>query len=99
MSRPPSVHKRTRMRLTMIGAGSRCSAIRTHADREQPDVWVFTETHDEFTPGHSFSHSSAPGRDGHHVPEHRWATIWSVHPLEPARHIRSRANGGGSSKA
>jgi len=29
------------------------------------------------------SHSSAPGRDGRHGPEHRWASIWSRYPLTP----------------
>jgi hypothetical protein len=46
-------------------------------------VWVLTETHDDFTPGHAFFHSSASGRDGLHKKEHRWVTIWSRYPLEP----------------
>lgn len=60
----------------------RREAIRAHTDREQADIWVLTETHDGFTPGHAFSHSSAPGRDGDAEPEHSWVTIWSRHPIE-----------------
>ncbi len=58
-------------------------AMRRHTDREQADVWVLTETHDGFTPGHAHAHSSAPGRDDDHGIEHRWVTIWSRYPLEP----------------
>lgn len=64
-------------------APRRREALRGHTDRESADVWVLTETHDGFSPGHPFSHSSAAGRDGGHKPEHRWVTIWSRHPLEP----------------
>jgi hypothetical protein len=55
----------------------------THTDRERADVWVLTETHNGFRPGHPFSHSSAAGRDGLHKEGHRWVTIWSRHRLEP----------------
>jgi endonuclease/exonuclease/phosphatase family protein len=61
----------------------RRAAIRSYTDREHADVWVLTETHDGFTPGCAFSHSSAAGRDGLHKVGHRWVTIWSQHPLEP----------------
>lgn len=61
----------------------RRDAMRSHTDREKADVWVLTETHDGFTPGHAFSLSSAAGRDGLHKNEHRWATIWSRYPLDP----------------
>ncbi len=61
----------------------RREAIRAHTDRERADIWVLTETHDGFTPGHAFSHSSAPGCDGDGEPEHRWVTIWSRHLIEP----------------
>lgn len=57
--------------------------MRAYTDREQADVWVLTETHDGFSPGHGFSHSSAAGRDGQHKKEHRWVTIWSRYPLDP----------------
>lgn len=61
----------------------RRKAMRSHTDREQADIWVLTETHDSFTPGHTFSHPSAPGRDGLHESKHHWVTIWSRHPIEP----------------
>lgn len=61
----------------------RREAMRSHTDREQADLWVLTEAHDGFTPGHAFSHSSAAGRDGLHGKEHHWVTIWSRHRLEP----------------
>lgn len=64
-------------------AARRREAMRTHTDREQADVWVLTETHDGFSPGHAFSHSSAAGRDGLHKKEHRWVTIWSRYSLDP----------------
>jgi hypothetical protein len=64
-------------------ADRRRDAIRLHTDREQADVWVLTETHDGFTPGHLYSHSSAEGRDGRHKREHRWVTIWSRCPMTP----------------
>ena len=61
----------------------RREAMRAYTDHENADVWVLTETHDGFTPGLSYSHSSAPGRDERHRLEHRWVTIWSRHPIEP----------------
>lgn len=61
----------------------RRDALRCHTDREEADVWVLTEAHDGFTPGHAYSHSSSPGRDGHDKPEQRWVTLWSKHPIEP----------------
>ncbi len=64
-------------------ASRRREAIRYHTNREKADVWVLTETHDGFTPGHAFSHSSAPGRDGFHKHGHRWVSIWSRFPVEP----------------
>lgn len=64
---------------------SKCrrEALRSHTDQQQADVWVLTETHDGFTPGHPYSHSSAAGRDGGHEAEHRWVTIWSRYPIDP----------------
>lgn len=64
-------------------APRRREAIRSHTDRVQADVWVLTEAHDGFTPGHPHSHSSSPGRDGNHGPEHRWVTIWLRYSLDP----------------
>jgi endonuclease/exonuclease/phosphatase family metal-dependent hydrolase len=64
-------------------AARRREGMRSHTDRQQADVWVLTETHDGFTPGHAFFHSSAAGRDGLHEQQHRWVTIWSKFPLEP----------------
>lgn len=69
--------------LALPVAPRRRDALRLHTDREQADVWVLTETHDKFSPGHAFSHSSAAGRDGFHKYEHRWVTIWSRYPLTP----------------
>lgn len=60
--------------------------MRGHMDRENADVWVLTETHDGFNPGHTHthSHSSSPGRDnGTYLPEHRCVTIWSKFPAIP----------------
>lgn len=57
--------------------------LRVFTDRIGADVWVLTETHDSFTPGHQFSCSSAEGRDGRHRPGHRWVSIWSTCELEP----------------
>jgi endonuclease/exonuclease/phosphatase family metal-dependent hydrolase len=64
-------------------APRRRQKMRQYTDREQADVWVLTETHDGFTPGHEFFHSSSAGRDGTDKPEHRWVTIWSKHPITP----------------
>jgi endonuclease/exonuclease/phosphatase family metal-dependent hydrolase len=64
-------------------ATRRREALRVHTDHEQADIWVLTETHDGFTPGHAFFHSSSAGRDGRHKIGHRWVTIWSRYPLEP----------------
>jgi hypothetical protein len=61
---------------------SRRERLRTHTDRVDADVWVLSETHDSFNPGHPFAHSSAAGRDGEHEAAHRWVTIWSRHPIE-----------------
>jgi hypothetical protein len=61
----------------------RRDAMRRHTDRERADVWVLTEAHDGFSPGHAYSHSSSRCRDGHDKPEQRWVTIWSRHKMEP----------------
>jgi endonuclease/exonuclease/phosphatase family metal-dependent hydrolase len=67
-------------------ARRRREKLRQHADREQADIWVLTETHDGFTPGDEYKAvSSAAGRDGTHKAEHRWVSIWSKHPLEPLK--------------
>ena len=63
-------------------AEKRRIAMRMHTDKENADIWVLTETHDGFSPGHEFHHSSLPGRDDNKGPEHRWVTIWSKHKLE-----------------
>lgn len=57
--------------------------MREWTDRIAADVWVLTETHDGFTPGHEHSCKSDPGRDGYDEPGHRWVTIWSKWQLEP----------------
>lgn len=64
-------------------AERRRKALRSYTDTVTADVWVLTETHDGFSVGMENSHSSAPGRDGRHAPEHRWVTIWSNFRLEP----------------
>jgi hypothetical protein len=57
--------------------------IRLHTERQQADIWVLTETHDDFSPGDEYTAvSSVAGRDGLHEPEHRWVSIWSKYPLE-----------------
>jgi Endonuclease/Exonuclease/phosphatase family len=61
----------------------RREAIRSHTDRVNADIWVLTEAHDAFTPGHAFTHSSSGGGDGHRHPQFRWVTIWSRYPVEP----------------
>lgn len=47
------------------------------------DVWVLTEAYDGFGIRGMHSHASGPGRDGRHLPAHRWVTIWSRFRLEP----------------
>lgn len=64
-------------------SANRRENLRAHTDRVGADVWVLTEAHDGFSPGHTYSHSSDPGRDGQRGPEHRWVTIWSRFPIEP----------------
>lgn len=55
-------------------------------DRIRPDIWVFTETKECFTPGdgYPYSFSSAKGRDGICIdlPEDHWVTIHSKYHLE-----------------
>jgi endonuclease/exonuclease/phosphatase family metal-dependent hydrolase len=58
-------------------------ALSALTDAVNADILVLTETHDDFKPGHTYSCSSAEGRDGLHKSEHRWVTIWSKHLLEP----------------
>lgn len=64
--------------------------IRSHIEREQADIWVLTETHDGFSPGLNYCHSSSEGRDlvngvPGHKQEHRWVTIWSRFECEPLK--------------
>ena len=47
------------------------------------DLLVLTETHDGFNPGYKNVCSSAAGRDGKDLKQHRWASIWSDDELEP----------------
>ena len=63
-------------------AEKRRIAMRLHTDQENADIWVLTETHDGFSPGHEFHHSSLSGRDGGNGTAHRWVSIWSKHRLE-----------------
>ena len=64
-------------------SATRRENLRAHTDRVDADIWVLTEAHDGFSPGHPFSHSSDAGRDGQRDPEHRWVTLWSRFPIEP----------------
>ncbi len=59
-------------------AETRRTAMHRLSEDEQADVWVLTETHDGFTPGHPLFPFLAEGRDGLHKPEHRWVAIWFV---------------------
>ncbi|MDO8950934.1 MAG: hypothetical protein Q8S43_10680 [Actinomycetota bacterium] len=63
----------------------RRTGLRAYTDRINADVWVLTETHDGFSPGHPYSHSSDDCRDGQQGPGHRWVTIWSRLPLQPLK--------------
>ena len=63
-------------------AERRRQEMHRYIDEQDADVWVLTETHDDFCPGHRFRHSSAAGRDGLDEEKHRWVTIWSRYPLE-----------------
>lgn len=61
-------------------------ALREQVDEIAADVWVFTETRDEFTQGFPFSCLSSAGRDrvvGLDAPADRWIGISSRHRLEP----------------
>jgi endonuclease/exonuclease/phosphatase family metal-dependent hydrolase len=52
----------------------------------EADIWVLTETHDEFTPGDDFQAVSTvqrPLESADVVPGSRWATIWSRFPIRP----------------
>lgn len=61
----------------------RRQGLRAWTDQVQADVYVLTETHDGFEPGHANCWSSDAGRDGSHHPAHRWVSIWSNERLEP----------------
>ncbi len=69
--------------LALPASASRCAALHSWTDRIAADVWVLTETHDDFNPGLPHSCSSAAGRDGTDSPEQRWVSIWSRHRLTP----------------
>lgn len=63
----------------------RRGALRAYTDVIGADLWAFTETHRDFTPGLRHSCSSTGGRDGIaglDTPEDHWVMIWSGSPLE-----------------
>ena len=71
--------------LERAATSARRDALRQYTDKIAADVWVFTETHRDFTPGLPHSCSSVEGRDGVSkldTPSDRWVMIWSKHPLE-----------------
>lgn len=85
--------------LERASTSARRDALREYTDRVGADVWVFTETHRDFTPGLPYACSSAEGRDRIHgldTAEDRWAMIWSWHRLEqletsdPTRTVAAR---------
>jgi len=64
---------------------SRRKILRDQTDAIAADVWIFTETHDDFTPGLPHACSSASGRDGIpglDKPSDRWVSVYSRFPLE-----------------
>ena len=80
-------------------SSARRENIREHIKHQRADIWVLTETHDGFSPGHEFCHSSSAGRDlvdgvPNHKREHRWVSIWSRFdcvPLQTTDSIRTAA--------
>lgn len=59
--------------------------LREHTDRVDADVWILTETHDAFSPGLPYRHSSLAVADERHHPDCRWVTIWSRYELDPLK--------------
>lgn len=62
---------------------ARRDAMLNHLREVDADLLVLTETHDGFNPGYKNVCSSAAGRDGKDLKQHRWASIWSNDELEP----------------
>ena len=94
-----SVVKLANWNLERASTSARRKALREHTDRVGADVWVFTETHQDFTPGLPYACSSTEGRD--RIPRldtsgDRWVMIWSRHRLEqletsdPVRTVAAR---------
>ena len=61
---------------------ARRDAMLKHLGQVTADLLVLTETHDGFKPGYKNVCSSASGRDGKDLEQHRWASIWSNDELE-----------------
>ena len=61
---------------------ARRDVMLNHLAQVAADLLVLTETHDGFKPGHKNVCSSAAGRDGKDLEQHRWASIWSNDELE-----------------
>jgi hypothetical protein len=57
----------------------------THLELIAANLLVLTETHDGFNPGYKNVCSSASGRYGMDLKQHRWASIWSNDKLEPLK--------------
>ena len=72
--------------LERASTSARRDALRQVTDSVAADVWVFTETRQDFTAGLPYSCGSTAGRDGIpglDTPMDRWVMIGSTHRLEP----------------
>ena len=60
----------------------RRGAMLKYLGQVDADLLVLSETHDGFNPGYMNVCSSAAGRDGRELKQHRWTSIWSDDELE-----------------
>ena len=71
--------------------------IRAHTERVHADVWVFTETIEDLSPGTGYQGVSTTSYDREQAPDEVWTKIWSRWPIErvesvsdPARCVAAR---------
>lgn len=59
------------------------AAIRAYTEAVDADVWIFTETVEELSPGDGYEGVSTAGSDREQRPDEVWTKIWSRWRIEP----------------
>ncbi len=64
-------------------SAARQAGLVREIDRIGADIWIFTETHLEVTPGRAYACASTTASDRPQRPGEAWTAIWSRFPMTP----------------